>query len=136
MYSCHKNHQKSRPSVVPHFIEEGRQGSTRQSTSNLFLKKYVSYLYIVLFIYIYLKYLLRGRLFTSFWAFPRKNTEKRKRKGVLVDQSTSYEIFEHKYLFMRAITTISEGRLGSRTSVDLVDLQSFFENMQRRLKWS
>jgi len=90
----------------------------------------------MLFIYIYLKYFIRGRLFASFWAFPRKNTEKRKRKGVLVDQSTSYEIFERKRLFMKDITPSSEGRLGSRTSVDLIDLQTFFENISERLKWS
>ena len=136
MFFFLKNQKNSRPPVDLHFIGEGRQGTTRQSTSNLFFKKYISLLSSIRLIFFYLKYFIRGRLNKMFIGFSRDKKVKRKRKGVSVDQSTSYEIFEHKFLLISRIAYLNGVRLGSRPPVDLLDLQSFFEKHLGRLKWS
>jgi len=131
------NHlRKSRTPVVLQFIEKVRQGTTAQSYSIYFFRIIITYLFISIYVYIYIKYLLRVRLFKHMLAFPEKKLDKKKRKGVVVDLSYSYELFERKLLFINRINAKYEVRLLSRTPVVLVVSQSFFENITERLSWS
>jgi hypothetical protein len=131
------NHlRKSRTPVVLHFIEKVRQGTTAQSYSIYFFRRTITYLFISIYIYIYIKYLLRVRLFSHMLAFPEKKLDKRKRKGVVVDLSYSYKLFERKLLFIKWINAQYEVRLLSRTPVVPVVPQSFFENITERPSWS
>ena len=130
------NHlRKSRTPVVLHFIEKVRQGTTAQSYSIYFFRRIITCLFISIYVYIYIKYLLRVRLFSQMRSFQEKKGGKKKRKGVVVDLSYSYEIFERKLLFIKCINAQDEVRLLSRTPVVLVVPQSFFENITERLSW-
>ena len=131
MFLFLKSHKKSRTPVVLHFIEEVRQGTTRQSYPISFFRKNIRYLYIMIYIFIYIKYLLGVRLFNLLRALGRKNKDNQKRER-LVDLSYSYEIFERNLLFIKHITAKDEVRLLSRTPVVLVVPQSLFENTLRR----
>ena len=131
--------KKSRPPVDPlklRFLYEkslgGREG--RLGSRPLFhpLSIDISYLYLYIYIYFNSKKNIGGRLFQRSLSEFLKKVPKKQKHSHSLKKSTSCHFLNLSCWLL----DVEGGRLGSRPSVDLLDLQSFFENVFWRLKWS